>query len=148
MNAPETMHATISTSDDPLWYKDAVIYQVHVKSFFDSNDDGIGDFAGLMAKLDYIADLGVTAIWLLPFYPSPRRDDGYDIAEYRDVSPDYGTMEEVRAFLESVNLLTNVVNVFVDKLLIDLKVNAKRCEELIDQSLMMVTSLAPQLGYD
>ena len=103
MNAPETMHATISTSDDPLWYKDAVIYQVHVKSFFDSNDDGIGDFAGLMAKLDYIADLGVTAIWLLPFYPSPRRDDGYDIAEYRDVSPDYGTMEEVRAFIDAAH---------------------------------------------
>ncbi|GGO90031.1 maltose alpha-D-glucosyltransferase [Stakelama pacifica] len=103
MNAPETMQATISTGDDPLWYKDAVIYQVHVKSFFDSNDDGIGDFAGLMAKLDYIADLGVTAIWLLPFYPSPRRDDGYDIAEYRDVSPDYGTMEEVRAFIDAAH---------------------------------------------
>jgi maltose alpha-D-glucosyltransferase/alpha-amylase len=88
---------------DPLWYKDAVIYQVHVKSFFDSNDDGIGDFAGLMAKLDYIAELGVTAIWLLPFYPSPRRDDGYDIGEYRDVSPDYGTMEDVRAFVTAAH---------------------------------------------
>ncbi len=72
---------------DPLWYKDAVIYQLHLKSFFDSNNDGIGDFEGLLAKLDYIVDLGVTTIWLLPFYPSPRRDDGYDIAEYRDVSP-------------------------------------------------------------
>jgi maltose alpha-D-glucosyltransferase / alpha-amylase len=67
---------------DPLWYKDAVIYQLHVKSFFDANDDGIGDFAGLIEKLDYIVDLGVTAIWLLPFYPSPLRDDGYDIADY------------------------------------------------------------------
>ena len=66
---------------DPLWYKDAVIYQVHVKSYFDSNNDGIGDFPGLIAKLDYIKDLGVNTIWLLPFYPSPRRDDGYDIAE-------------------------------------------------------------------
>jgi len=88
---------------DPLWYKDAVIYQVHVKSFFDSNDDGIGDFAGLMAKLDYVAELGVTAIWLLPFYPSPRRDDGYDIGEYRDVSPDYGTMEDARSFIAAAH---------------------------------------------
>ncbi|AUW58420.1 maltose alpha-D-glucosyltransferase [Sphingobium sp. SCG-1] len=88
---------------DPLWYKDAVIYQVHVKSFFDSNNDGIGDFAGLIERLDYIADLGVTVIWLLPFYPSPRRDDGYDIAEYREVSPDYGTMEDVRAFIDAAH---------------------------------------------
>ena len=76
--------------DDPLWYKDAIIYQVHVKSFFDANNDGVGDFPGLLAKLDYIAELGVTAIWLLPFYPSPRRDDGYDIASYRGVHPEYG----------------------------------------------------------
>ncbi|WP_083988139.1 maltose alpha-D-glucosyltransferase [Croceicoccus marinus] len=99
----DTTEAVITTAEDPLWYKDAVIYQLHVKSFFDSNNDGIGDFAGLMAKLDYIADLGVTAIWLLPFYPSPRRDDGYDIAEYRDVSSDYGTMEEVRAFIDAAH---------------------------------------------
>ncbi|RBJ85562.1 maltose alpha-D-glucosyltransferase [Pseudomonas sp. MWU12-2534b] len=84
---------------DPLWYKDAVIYQVHVKSFFDSNNDGIGDFPGLIAKLDYIKDLGVNTLWLLPFYPSPRRDDGYDIAEYRGVSPDYGTLADVRRFI-------------------------------------------------
>ncbi|MGK2911614.1 MAG: maltose alpha-D-glucosyltransferase, partial [Sphingobium sp.] len=88
---------------DPLWYKDAVIYQVHVKSFFDSNNDGIGDFAGLMDRLDYIAELGVTTLWLLPFYPSPRRDDGYDIAEYREVSADYGTMDEVRAFIDAAH---------------------------------------------
>jgi len=88
---------------DPLWYKDAVIYQLHVKSFFDSNNDGIGDFAGLMQKLDHIADLGVTAIWLLPFYPSPRRDDGYDIAEYYDVSPDYGTLDDFKAFVEAAH---------------------------------------------
>ncbi|MGP0015707.1 alpha-amylase family glycosyl hydrolase, partial [Pseudomonas sp.] len=85
--------------DDPLWYKDAVIYQVHVKSFFDSNNDGIGDFPGLIAKLDYIADLGVNTIWLLPFYPSPRRDDGYDIAEYRGVHSDYGTMADAKRFI-------------------------------------------------
>ncbi|EJM62297.1 trehalose synthase [Pseudomonas sp. GM49] len=84
---------------DPLWYKDAVIYQVHVKSYFDSNNDGIGDFPGLIAKLDYIADLGVNTIWLLPFYPSPRRDDGYDIAEYRGVHSDYGTMADARHFI-------------------------------------------------
>ena len=86
-------------SDDPSWYKDAIIYQVHVKSFFDSNNDGIGDFAGLINKLDYIADLGVNTIWLLPFYPSPRRDDGYDIADYRGVHPDYGTMTDARRFI-------------------------------------------------
>jgi len=88
---------------DPLWYKDAVIYQLHLKSFFDSNNDGIGDFEGLLAKLDYIVDLGVTTIWLLPFYPSPRRDDGYDIAEYRDVSADYGTLDDVRAFVDAAH---------------------------------------------
>ncbi len=88
---------------DPLWYKDAVIYQVHIKSFYDSNNDGIGDFKGLIQKLDYIADLGVTCIWLLPFFPSPRRDDGYDIAEYREVSPDYGTMEDATAFIAAAH---------------------------------------------
>ncbi len=87
-------------TDDPLWYKDAVIYQVHVKSFFDSNNDGVGDFPGLLAKLDYIEALGVTAIWLLPFYPSPRRDDGYDIADYRSVHPDYGQIADVRRFIQ------------------------------------------------
>lgn len=85
--------------NDPLWYKDAIIYQVHVKSFYDSDNDGIGDFPGLIQKLDYIADLGVNTIWLLPFYPSPRRDDGYDIAEYRAVHPDYGTMADARRFI-------------------------------------------------
>ncbi|MBS3803213.1 MAG: maltose alpha-D-glucosyltransferase [Oleiphilaceae bacterium] len=85
--------------DDPFWYKDAVIYQLHVKSFFDSNDDGVGDFKGLMQKLDYIVGLGVNTLWLLPFYPSPRRDDGYDIAEYCAVSPDYGTLEDAQAFV-------------------------------------------------
>jgi maltose alpha-D-glucosyltransferase / alpha-amylase len=85
--------------NDPLWYKDAVIYQVHIKSFFDSNNDGIGDFAGLIQKLDYITELGVNTIWLLPFYPSPRRDDGYDIANYLAVHPDYGTMADARRFI-------------------------------------------------
>ena len=88
--------------DDPLWYKDAVIYQLHIKSFFDSNNDGIGDFAGLISKLDYIAELGVNTLWLLPFYPSPRRDDGYDIAEYKAVHPDYGSLADALAALPAV----------------------------------------------
>ncbi|MGH6829095.1 MAG: maltose alpha-D-glucosyltransferase [Rhizomicrobium sp.] len=88
---------------DPLWYKDAVIYQLHVKSFFDANNDGVGDFPGLISKLDYIAEIGVTCVWLLPFYPSPRRDDGYDIAEYRDVHPEYGKLSDVRRFIEEAH---------------------------------------------
>jgi maltose alpha-D-glucosyltransferase/alpha-amylase len=93
----------IGITEDPLWYKEAVIYQVHVKSFFDSNNDGIGDFPGLIQKLDYIAELGVNAIWLLPFYPSPLRDDGYDIANYRNVHPDFGTMADVRRFIHEAH---------------------------------------------
>src|SRR5579875_548646 len=92
------------STDDPHWYKDAVIYQLHLKSFYDSNNDGVGDFAGLMQRLDYIADLGVTAIWLLPFYPSPRRDDGYDIAEYIGVHPEYGTLDDARRLIEAALL--------------------------------------------
>ncbi|MBV9539968.1 MAG: alpha-amylase, partial [Alphaproteobacteria bacterium] len=88
---------------DPLWYKDAVIYQLHVKSFFDGNNDGVGDFAGLISRLDYLAELGVTAIWLLPFYPSPRRDDGYDIADYKGVHPEYGTIDDVRHFIQAAH---------------------------------------------
>ncbi|MES2552347.1 MAG: maltose alpha-D-glucosyltransferase [Pseudomonadota bacterium] len=91
--------ANLKFSQDPLWYKDAVIYQVHVKSYFDSNNDGVGDFPGLIDKLDYISDLGVNTIWLLPFYPSPRRDDGYDISEYMAVHPDYGDMDDVKGFI-------------------------------------------------
>ena len=86
-----------------LWYKDAVIYQLHVKSFCDSNGDGIGDFQGLISKLDYIAGLGVNAIWLLPFYPSPLLDDGYDISEYRAVHPDYGTLNDFRQFVREAH---------------------------------------------
>ncbi|MGD8374910.1 MAG: maltose alpha-D-glucosyltransferase [Acidobacteriota bacterium] len=86
-----------------LWYKDAIIYELHVKAFFDSNDDGRGDFRGLVQKLDYLEELGVTAIWLLPFYPSPLRDDGYDIADYRGVHPDYGTLRDFRAFVREAH---------------------------------------------
>ena len=84
---------------DITWYKDAIIYQAHVKSFFDANNDGVGDFVGLIEKLDYIVELGVNAIWLLPFYPSPMRDDGYDIAEYRSIHPAYGTLSDVKRFI-------------------------------------------------
>jgi len=90
-------------SDDPLWFKDVVIYQLHVKSFFDSNDDGVGDFAGLAQKLDYLQDLGVNAIWLMPFYVSPLRDDGYDIADYRAVHPPYGTLRQFRNFVREAH---------------------------------------------
>ena len=77
----------VPTEKDPLWYKKAVIYQAHVRSFCDSDANGIGDFRGLTSKLDYLQDLGITAIWLLPFYPSPLRDEGYDIADYYGVNP-------------------------------------------------------------
>ena len=87
----------------PLWYKDAIIYQAHVKAFADSNGDGIGDFGGLISKLDYLQSLGITAVWLLPFYPSPLRDDGYDIADYYGVNPQYGTMEDFRLFLKEAH---------------------------------------------
>ncbi|MEP6603130.1 MAG: maltose alpha-D-glucosyltransferase [Spartobacteria bacterium] len=86
-----------------LWYKDAIIYQLHVKTFHDSDSDGIGDFRGLIQKLDYLQELGVTAVWLLPFYPSPLRDDGYDIADYYDVNPNYGTLDDFRAFLSAAH---------------------------------------------
>ncbi len=95
--------ARIAVTEDPLWYKDAIIYQLHVKSFFDSNNDGVGDFAGLLSKLDYIAELGVSAIWLLPFYPSPLLDDGYDIADYRGVNPEYGTLHDVKRFIQETH---------------------------------------------
>jgi len=94
---------TALVAADPLWYKDAIIYQLHVKSFFDSNNDGIGDFPGLISKLDYIADLGVNAIWLLPFYPSPLLDDGYDISAYREVHPDYGTLSDFKLFVRQAH---------------------------------------------
>jgi len=85
------------------WYKEAIIYQVHVRAFFDSNGDGIGDFQGLAQKLDYVQELGVSAIWLMPFFPSPLRDDGYDISDYRSVHPSYGTLEDFKTFLANAH---------------------------------------------
>jgi maltose alpha-D-glucosyltransferase / alpha-amylase len=101
----ETSPPTGIEADDPLWYKDAVIYQLNVKAFFDSNDDGIGDFKGLTSKLEYIRELGVNTIWLMPFYPSPMRDDGYDIADYQNVHPQYGTLDDFRAMLHEAHRL-------------------------------------------
>ncbi|HLH87693.1 MAG TPA: maltose alpha-D-glucosyltransferase [Xanthobacteraceae bacterium] len=92
--------AELAPDTDELWYKSAIIYQLHVKSFADSNHDGIGDFAGLTEKLDYLQDLGVTALWLLPFYPSPGRDDGYDIADYSRINPEFGSMKDFRRFMQ------------------------------------------------
>ncbi len=91
------------SASDPLWYKDAVIYELHVRAFFDSNGDGVGDLPGLTEKLDYLEDLGVTCVWLLPFFPSPLRDDGYDISDYTNVHPMYGTIDDFRAFLEAAH---------------------------------------------
>ncbi|HEY6288447.1 MAG TPA: maltose alpha-D-glucosyltransferase, partial [Nitrospiraceae bacterium] len=88
---------------DNLWYKDAVIYQLHVRTFCDSNADGIGDFAGLTQRLDYLQELGINAIWLLPFYPSPLRDDGYDIADYTSVHANYGSLEDFKIFLTTAH---------------------------------------------
>ncbi|MDO9462997.1 MAG: maltose alpha-D-glucosyltransferase [Deltaproteobacteria bacterium] len=89
--------------DDPLWYKDAIIYELHVKTFYDSNGDGIGDFRGLIEKLDYLEHLGVTALWILPFYPSPLRDDGYDTGDYLNIHQDYGSLRDFREFLRQAH---------------------------------------------
>ncbi|MCU7495221.1 MAG: maltose alpha-D-glucosyltransferase [Ignavibacteria bacterium] len=90
-------------SDNPMWYKDAVIYELHVRSFYDSNNDGIGDINGLIEKLNYLENLGITALWLLPFYPSPLRDDGYDISDFRNVHPDYGTLRDFKRLLKEAH---------------------------------------------
>ena len=91
------------SATDPLWYKDAIIYELHVRAFMDSNADGIGDFPGLLSKLDYLQDLGVTCLWMLPFFPSPLRDDGYDIANYVDVNPSYGTLNDFKQVLDAAH---------------------------------------------
>ena len=98
-----TARAAPYTEPAALWYKDAVIYELSVRAFCDSDADGIGDFQGLTAKLDYLQDLGVTALWLLPFYPSPWLDDGYDIADYTNVYPAYGTLRDFKNFLREAH---------------------------------------------
>src|SRR5687767_15320307 len=99
MNQLAPIDTTVCVDADEHWYKDAIVYQLHVKAFADSNNDGTGDFPGLTDKLDYLQDLGVTTIWLLPFYPSPGRDDGYDIADYGAINPAFGTMKDFRRFI-------------------------------------------------
>jgi maltose alpha-D-glucosyltransferase/alpha-amylase len=99
MTAPKKPAST----SDPLWYKDAIIYEIHVRAFADSNADGIGDFQGLIGKLDYLQELGVTCLWILPFFPSPLRDDGYDIADYMNVNPSYGTIADFQEFLDAAH---------------------------------------------
>src|SRR3981081_543680 len=94
---------TSRLDDDPLWYKDALVYELHVRAFSDSNADGSGDFRGMAEKLPYLQDLGVNAIWLPPFYPSPLRDDGYDIADYTDVNPMFGNVSDVNAFVKEAH---------------------------------------------
>src|ERR1039458_3347433 len=107
VKSPAVDPAALSGLDahDALWYKDAVIYQLNVKSFFDSNDDGIGDFAGLTSKLGYLRDLGVNTIWLMPFYPSPLKDDGYDISDYTNIHPQFGTLDDFRSMLREAHRL-------------------------------------------
>ncbi len=114
MSRREKKTAQSTLEHHPQWYKDAVIYELHLRAFCDGNGDGIGDFPGLTQKLDYLADLGVTALWLLPFYPSPLRDDGYDIADYTDIHPDYGTLQDFTVFLReahrrSIRVITELV---------------------------------------
>ncbi|HVL59676.1 MAG TPA: alpha-amylase family glycosyl hydrolase, partial [Burkholderiaceae bacterium] len=95
--------AAAAESDDALWYKDAIIYELHVKAFQDGNADGVGDFRGLTDRLDYLQDLGVTALWLLPFYPSPMKDDGYDVSDYRNIDPRFGTRNDFRIFVREAH---------------------------------------------
>jgi maltose alpha-D-glucosyltransferase / alpha-amylase len=95
----------VPSDRDPLWYKDAIVYQAHVRAFFDSTNDGVGDFPGLTQKLPYLADLGINALWLLPFYPSPLRDDGYDIADYENIHPSYGTLADFDRFIDEAHRL-------------------------------------------
>ena len=97
------MARTSGLDDKKHWYKDAIIYELHIKAFFDSDNNGIGDFGGLIQKLDYLQDLGITAVWVLPFYPSPLRDDGYDIADYYSINSNYGNIEQFKQFLDEAH---------------------------------------------
>ncbi len=128
------------SAQDPLWYKDAIIYETHVKAFFDSNNDGVGDFRGLMQKLDYLQELGVTCLWLLPFFQSPLRDDGYDISDYRTLHPSYGTTEEFQAFLNAAHERNLQV-------LIELVVNHTSDEHPWFQAARQAPSGSPERDY-
>ncbi len=100
---PTTQRRKPGSATDPLWYKDAIIYELHVKAFNDSNGDGYGDFQGIIQKMDYLQQLGITCIWILPFFPSPQRDDGYDISDYSSVNPNYGTVDDFQQFLAAAH---------------------------------------------
>src|SRR5690349_22874912 len=102
-SSPLSVPAPTTWENDPLWFKDAIIYELPVKAFFDSNDDGMGDFRGLTEKLDYVRDLGVNTVWVMPFYPSPLLDDGYDVSNYEDVHPPYGTREDFKRFVNEAH---------------------------------------------
>jgi maltose alpha-D-glucosyltransferase/alpha-amylase len=95
--------AASDKNNEALWFKDAIFYELSVRSFFDSNGDGIGDFNGLIQKLDYLEDLGINTLWLLPFYPSPLKDDGYDVIDHCDVHPDFGSLSDFKAFLKAAH---------------------------------------------
>ena len=125
---------------EPLWFKDAIIYETHVKAFFDSDNDGIGDFRGLTQKLDYLQDLGVTCLWLLPFFPSPLRDDGYDISDYLNVHPSYGTLDDFRTFLKAAHARNLQV-------LIELVVNHTSDRHPWFQAARMAQPGSPQRDY-
>src|ERR1700739_3054312 len=99
----ETALKRTGSTTDPLWFKDAIIYELHVRALMDSNNDGIGDFQGLIQKLDYLRDLGVTCLWLLPFFPSPLRDDGYDVSDYRGIHPAYGTLDDFKTLVREAH---------------------------------------------
>src|SRR5712671_7168510 len=102
-NVPPKLRTESGSASDPLWYKDAIFYELRVRSFFDSNADGVGDFPGLTAKLDYLHSLGVTALWLLPFYPSPMKDDGYDISDYTNIHESCGTLRDFKIFVREAH---------------------------------------------
>src|SRR4051812_564174 len=105
MSGQKSKHNTPSNTADQrkLWYKNAVIYQLHIRAFYDADNDGVGDFRGLAQRLEYIQDLGADAIWLLPFYESPLRDAGYDISDSQTITPAYGTLDEFRDFVEQAH---------------------------------------------
>src|SRR6201995_4570452 len=103
MQIPTTETKEVAKPASSVWFKEAIIYQLHLKTFCDSNNDGIGDFQGLLSKLDYLKNLGISAIWVLPFYPSPLKDDGYDISDYYTVNPSYGTLDDFRQFLQAAH---------------------------------------------
>ena len=103
MSEAEHPHPVHWFESNPTWFKTAVFYEIHTRAFFDGNDDGSGDFRGLQQKLDYLQWLGIDCIWMLPFYPSPLRDGGYDIADFYGINPDYGTVEDFRGFVEAAH---------------------------------------------